>query len=398
MKNILIITHYCSVFWSRGNNRFNYLASLLVQKGFSVEFVTSDFSHGKKEHIDATEAQCEYQVRLIHEPGYPKNVCLRRFYSHNRFGRNLNKYLFGIQKPDLVYAAVPSLDAALTAEKYCARNGIPFVVDIQDLWPETFGLVFKVPVLNRLFFWPHKSMAERIYKGADKIIGVSDTYVERGMRANRKGGRGLNVFLGTDLRRFDRAASRPFAGKPEGEIWIVYAGTLGHSYNLELVMDAVRRLKNDGIENIVFKVLGDGPLLERFSSYARQTDIRADFLGRLPYEDMVGYLKHADIAVNPIMKGAQNSILNKHGDYAAAGLPVVNTQECPEYRRLIEKYGCGINCGVQNAQEVADAIAFLVRSRESAARMGEASRRMAEERFDRSRTYINIVEAIEELL
>ena len=42
---------------------------------------------------------------------------------------------------------------------------------------------------------------------------------------------------------------------------------------------------------------------------------------------MVGMLGVCDIAVNSISKGAAQSIINKHGDYAAAGLPVVNTQE-----------------------------------------------------------------------
>lgn len=58
---------------------------------------------------------------------------------------------------------------------------------------------------------------------------------------------------------------------------------------------------------------------------------------------MVGLLCSCDIAVNPIKKGSAGSIINKVGDYAAAGIPVVNTQENLEYKNILEEYNAGIN-------------------------------------------------------
>ena len=49
-----------------------------------------------------------------------------------------------MEKADLVYAATPSLDAARAAATYCKKNNVPFVVDIQDLWPEAFKLIFNM--------------------------------------------------------------------------------------------------------------------------------------------------------------------------------------------------------------------------------------------------------------
>ena len=92
------------------------------------------------------------------------------------------------------------------------------------------------------------------------------------------------------------------------------------------------------------------------------------------------------------------SIINKHADYAAAGLPVVNTQECKEYRDLLERYGCGINCDVESAEQVADAIQELIENPDKRKRMAANSRRMAEECFDRRNTYQQIVKAIENVV
>jgi len=52
---------------------------------------------------------------------------------------------------------------------------------------------------------------------------------------------------------------------------------------------------------------------------------------------MVGLLCACQIAINPIKSKSAGSIINKVGDYAAAGLPVINSQENEEYRRLIKE-------------------------------------------------------------
>ena len=97
------------------------------------------------------------------------------------------------------------------------------------------------------------------------------------------------------------------------------------------------------------------------------------------------------------MKGSAASIINKVGDYALSGLPVINTQESPEYRALIEKYQCGINCECGNAKQVADAIVKLASDKELRLRMSEGSRKLAKEKFDRRNTYLRIIEAVENL-
>ena len=400
MKKILIIDHFSQTPDEPGNNRFTYIAEKLVSGGYSAEIVTTDFSHKykrtrttPKEMLDALP----YRYTMLPEPGYKKNVSLKRFYSHYIFGKNLKKYLNTIEKPDLVYASVPSLDAAARAAEYCKKNHIPFIADIQDLWPEAFELVFNIPILSSVIFAPLRRTANKIYETADKIVAVSDTYLKRGLSVNKKDSRGLCVFLGTDLTDFDEAAKAK-QPRTDSEFWIGYAGTLGHSYSIAVVIDAMDILKKKGYGNITLKVFGDGPLMQDFVDYAKKADVRCKFFGRLDYGTMVAHLCGCDIAVNPISKGAAQSIINKHGDYAAAGLAVVSTQECPEYRNLLDKYHCGINCECEDAASLADAIERLYLDKALCRTMGENSRRLADEKFDRRNTNKEIINAIEELI
>lgn len=393
---ILIVAHYTTIPGEVGNNRFKYLAERLSDFA-EVYVLTTSFQHEKKIQREFNNNFSSYKIDLIFEPGYPKNVCLERFHSHSVFGKNLKKYLNAIEKPDLVYCAVPSLDAGIVTAEYCKKNKIPFIVDIQDLWPEAFKLVFNIPVISDIIFAPMTWTANRIYSQADKIVAVSETYKNRGLKVNQKDKEGLCVYLGTDLDSFDEKSKSHTIEKPQDELWIAYAGTLGHSYNIEIVIDALNRIGDKLSQKVVFKVFGDGPLLEHFKDYAKDCKVSVEFFGRLEYSLMAAYLSRCDIAVNPIAKGAAQSIINKHADYAAAGLPVVSTQESLEYRELIESYEFGINCGVESVEDVASALLELIMNDEKRFAMAKNARKMAEEKFDRKSSYAKIIETIENL-
>ena len=62
---------------------------------------------------------------------------------------------------------------------------------------------------------------------------------------------------------------------------------------------------------------------------------------------------------------------------------------------LIDQYNCGINCEVGNSEDVALAIEKLVLDEKIRLQMGKQSRVLAEERFDRRKTYESIVEIFE---
>lgn len=391
MKDIVILAHFCRDFTNTDNGRFMYLCKEL-SKHNKVEIITSDFSHSNKKHKEAVSAQWPFKITYLHEPGYKRNISIRRFLSHKSWGAEVKKYLSNRATPDVLYSAIPSLTGPFVAAKYCKREGVRFIVDVQDLWPEAFQLVFNVPVLREVVFWPFRRLANGTYRRADDICAVSKTYLNRAVSFNKKSINGHVVFLGTDLKLFDKYASEHIIEKPSNELWIGYCGTLGASYDLTIIIDALALLKSNGEEIPKLIVLGDGERMAEFEQRAREVQIETQFTGRLPYDEMCGWLKACDIAVNPIRHNAAQSIINKHGDYAAAGIPIINTQENREYRDLVDEYQMGFNCDNSNTVEVADRILQLVKDSKLRQRMGQGSRRCAEERFDRERTYKELCE------
>ena len=393
--NVLIIAHFTDTPDEQGNNRFKYLAGILGER-HDVTVLTTTFCHTrKKQRPNGIKSKINYAFQMCYEPGYAKNVSLKRIRSHRFFAKNVKKKLQSMKKPDVIYCAVPSLDVACVAAEYAKKNGIKFIVDVQDLWPEAFQMVIPISIVGKILFAPWKRKANKIYRAADEIVAVSQTYADRALSVNHKCEEAKVVYLGTDLETFDTyaAGDAPFA-KEKDKLYLGYCGTLGASYDIPCVLKALDLMKTRGAKTPCFVVLGDGPQKETFEKMAAEKGLDVLFTGRLPYNEMCRYLSACDMLVNPIVKGAAQSIINKHADYAAAGKAVINTQECAEYRELVEAYGFGINCRVGDAEDVTKALEYLACHREERMQMGRNSRTMAEKLFDRKNSYLQLLDMV----
>lgn len=389
MDILIIADFYGNIEAKNDNSRFAYLANMLIKDGHNVEVITSDFYHGKKAYFTKKPSDiANLKITMLHEPSYKKNICLKRFYSHYIFGMNVSKYLKSRKKPDVIYCAVPPLTAAYEAARYCEKNKIRFIIDVQDLWPEAFRMVFNVPILSSLIFFPFKLLANNIYKRADAICAVSETYCNRALRVNKKCKEGTVVYLGTDLDKFDEyAKEEPILKKGENEIWLAYCGTLGASYDLKCVFDTLRTLNDDRIK---FIVMGDGPDKEELVEYSKGLNVV--FTGMLDYKQMCSQLCECDIAVNPINSRSVATIINKHADYAAAGKPILNTQKTEEYQNLIEKFNMGYNC--YSCKDLTSSLKVLLQDESKRYTMENNARSFAENNFNRKYTYSKLISCV----
>lgn len=377
------------------NSRFLYIAKMLAKSNKNnIEIITSDFSHARKTNFNKIDKIDGIKFTVCHETGYERNVSLKRFISHKELAINIKKYLKERKKPDVIYLAVPSLSVGKICTKFCDKNDIKLIIDIQDLWPEAFKMVFNIPIISNLIFFPMKKQADYIYSRANEIVAVSETYCNRALKVNKKTKKGLSVFLGTDLKYFDECKKNNKIEFDDDVIRIAYIGTLGHSYNIKFVIDAISILNKKGINNIKFIVMGDGPLKKEFEEYAKERNINCEFTGKLKYENMIGLLCSCDIAVNPIKAKSAGSIINKVGDYAAAGLPVINSQESKEYRYLIDENQIGINVENDDSNSMSSAIELMCSDYKKRKEYGNNNRKLAEKKFDRQNTYSKIINVI----
>lgn len=399
MKRILLITNYWHFKEEKASSRYRSMADIITANGYSLEVITSSFRHLTKKQRIVSELNLDlpYKVTLLFEPGYKKNISIQRLFSHHQFSINIRNYLEKCSKPDLIIVSVPSLAVGSVVTKYANRKGIKVIIDIQDLWPESFKMAIDIPVISDMLFSPMMLQANNIYKRADYIMAVSDTFVNRGLRYNRKDTKGLSIYIGSDVELANAEKAGISVIKPEYEFWIGYVGALGRSYDLRVVIDAISKLYRKGITNINFIIMGDGPLKNEFSEYANLNKVKCDFKGFIKYGEMMAILDKCDLAVNPIDGKSVSSIINKVSDYAIAGVPVINTQNSPEYRQLLESYNSGINCINGDSDSVSHAIEKLYYNSNLREQMRNNSLKLGKEKFDRTKTYKALISLISEL-
>lgn len=411
MKKIAIITMGVKLNGEKGYTRFGYLAEFLTKKGYQVDLITTSFQHWekaqrdmKKIEKDIAEGMYPFGLRFIYEPGYKKNVDLARVRSHRIASANLKKMLE--EKPkdekdyDLIYAEIPPNDVARTAAEYARKHQIPFVADVNDLWPEAMRMVLDVPVLSSILFHPLQKDAEKVYSLVSGVVGTSDEYRDRPFQNQKRTVPKITVYVGNEISVFDKGAEDNLSIVPklDGEFWVSYAGTIGTSYDIRTMVLAGEELANRGCSNIKIKILGGGPMKEELEELANSRQIyNVEFVGYAPYGKMAAYLKQSDVLVNSFVKKAPQSIVTKIGDYLAAGKAMINTCMSPEFRAKVEQDGFGVNIMPEDVKILADAIVDLYENEEKRLRMGCVARKIAEEQFDRPKAYQKIEQLIAEL-
>lgn len=389
--DVLVIAQY-SGDSTGSNNRFREICDELTSHVSSVELVTSSFVHSKKQQADPNlDGKYAFKITRIHEPGYQKNISFQRIWSHRKLAKNLQRYLAARKKPDVIYCAIPSPIVANAALSYAQRNKVRVVLDVQDLWPEAFEMVIRPKLIAKAMFFPLRMKANEIYKSADQVVTVSQTYSNRVERARNGTNPVRTVYLGTRLEEFDQIVPERNIQQP-GILQLVYIGTLGHSYDLPLVFNSLRLLREQGVA-FKFHIMGSGPMEPRWQEESADLFDVVKFYGRLPYPEMVSRLKSCDVALNPIVPGSAGSVINKVCDYAAAGLPVVNTQDSDEYRNLLEEFGAGISCE-PTPDSVVSAIITLAEDAAYRNSLAGGARHLAITHFDRSISYRRILQLI----
>ena len=404
MSKVAVITMGVKLDGEKGYTRFRYLCEFLVKKGYEVDLITTTFQHWEKKQRDlesVDQKSYPFGIKFIYEPGYRKNIDLRRVRSHKIAAENLRKLLEKEGDYDLIYAEIPPNDVALAAAEYAHRNKIPFVADVNDLWPEAMRMVFDIPIVSDLLFYPLKRDAEKVYSLTSGVIGTSDEYRDRPFLNQKRDVLKETVYVGNEISVFDREAEQHAdeVQKEEGTFWVTYAGTIGTSYDIRTMVLAAEELMKKGKTKIRFQILGDGPTREMLENLAKERKIQnVKFTGYVPYEQMAAYLVKSDVLINSFVRKAPQSIVTKIGDYLAAGKPMINTCMSPEFRKKVEQDGFGINIEPEDVRELVNAVEWMYENEAERNDMGNRARKIAEEQFDRPVSYGKIEAMISSLI
>ncbi|MDD5697543.1 MAG: glycosyltransferase family 4 protein [Victivallaceae bacterium] len=336
--------------------RIALLAEKLVERGHEVFWWASAFDHQKKTFIAARDKNYSisegYAIRVLRGLNYRKNVSLARYISNQiialKFRIQSKKY----PKPDIIIVTTPDHLMAYEVARYARGNNIPFMVDILDLWPDIFLDRLKNTGLYNLgkmvlaFDFLRLSF---LLKNANCLLAVSEGYLRWGLN---KVGRLQNRFDKVVYLGYKPLPANPVDSNEKSKIsvWlekrknqkiILFIGTFGVSYDLELVVDVAAYFEKSGRTDICFVLAGTG---EKFDLISRRTAGLNNLVltGWIDKDEIDILLSKASVGLLTYTKDAPQGLSNKPFEYLSAGLPLVSSLT-GEMSEFINQYQFGLN-------------------------------------------------------
>ena len=410
--------------------RYWSLARVLVARGHDVTWWTATWSHRRKAIRTAPLGIREdegFTVRLVATRPYDKNVSLARLNSHKDFGRTFERLANEgvssgqLDRPDIILASLPPLESPEAGLRLARKLDATFILDVQDLWPETFERLLPGPGLLRRLLAPLLlgNMAGRrqaLVAGADALATATATYAEAAFATAPADTPRHVCPVGAYVDEFPRpphvmeqipAASAaagaeqpaviqgPFAGgAAAGPVECVYSGSLEAGQDIEILPAVARQLSARGVAATIH-VAGSGKyeaMLRRAA--AAEGSCRLVVHGLLGRRDYVGLLGRCQAGLVCVKPESMVALPNKACDYAAAGLALVNSLP-GELQAMIDRSGAGVAYTAGDAVSLTAVIAGLAADRKRLAAMRQAARRLAEHELDREKTYAAFADWIE---
>ena len=259
---------------------------------------------------------------------------------------------------DAVIAMSPPLTMGLTGwGAHLVRRG-PLVFNIQDVFPD--AAVETGAITNRSIIGAARWLERVSYHRAAAVTVLSndlrDNVVAKVRPSKRANVRVIPNFVDTDvIRPLDRmTALRAELGIGD-ETVVLYAGNVGFSQSLEMVVAAARTMPA-----LTFLINGDGAARTSLEESAKELP-NVRFSGYQPVERLAEVLATGDIHLVPLKAGlGRVSVPSKTYSILAAGRPVLAAIDPgTEVPRILAESGGGVSVAPDDLAAFSQALEHL---------------------------------------
>jgi colanic acid biosynthesis glycosyl transferase WcaI len=309
-------------------------ARALVDRGHHVEVLTGfpNYPGGRLYpgyRVMLRQRESMDGIRVTRVPLYPSHdgSAIKRVGNYVSFALAAAAVgAYSVQRPDVAYVYHPPATIAFPAIALKAIRGVPFVLDIQDLWPDTLaatGMVTSPSVLRAV------ALGCRIgYRSAARIAVLSPGFkralIDRGVPAEK-----IEVIYNWC---HESAITQTNAEVPilreagvEGRFNVVFAGTMGHAQALSSVLHAAKLVAAQA-PRVQFVFVGGGVEVAALKAETAAMALpNVKFLPVRPALEVAPLLSAADVLLVHLRDDPLFSITipSKTQAYMAAGRPIV---------------------------------------------------------------------------
>ena len=363
-KKVLVI---CQHFWPE-NFRITDICEGLSENGIQVEvlcgipnYPKGKFYNGYSAFKNRKQQYKEINIRRVLEIPRGGNSNIRILINYLSFPFfslfHLPKLLFKKYDKIFLYQLSPVMMSlvGILLGKIKKTETILYVL---DLWPENLFSVLKVknPLLVKLV----TSISNWHYKKADKLAAVSqgmrDLLINRFQKDPEK-----VLYLPQFCEQLYESTQRDADIDKifKGKFNILFTGNISPAQDFPVMIEAAKRLKEQGLTNLQWVIVGDGMSKEEVQQEIRTKGLEDCFRfeGHQPMEKIPFYNASADVLIACLVKSELLglTIPAKIFSYIAAGKPIVTAID-GETQKLIRDAGCGFVSESSEATALAENI------------------------------------------
>lgn len=265
----------------------------------------------------------------------------------------------GTPLPSCVVATVPAIPSAFAGFVISRLIRRPFIIDLRDAWPD---LISEIDNWNRANRDGHKLIDvlvrpavklgaftfSQVLKTADLIITTSEK-LERSLLC-----RGLkNV---TTIRNTPGHLPDPLpqVARHDGELRILYPGTIGRAQGLSNAVEALRLCRHAGTQ-VTLRLIGSGAELEDVKQAALGLGDAIEFLDPVPVQEMAPHYAWSDACLVHLRdwEPLERTVPSKLVETMARGKPVCLAAN-GEAAEMVKMTGAGEVARAMVPEDLAD--------------------------------------------
>lgn len=396
----------------RRPDRASMIAEALSDEGHKITWWASAFDHSNKKfrtkELSDIHISSNFTIRLVPTTGYKKNISFKRIFHENKYSKNILSLSKNYEPPDAIILSEPALFRGRPILKLVKKHKSLLVLDILDIWPELFKIALpkKLQFLGDLIFKPWYVRRKNLFKRANAVLAVSNSYIELAKKINPNMHDELTetVYFGTNVaaQREDMfipsqmPASLDSEKKISGEVWCIYASTLGSNYDVQTLLETAKLIEEKNI-NMKLLIAGEGPLRKEIESFIELNKLkRTIYIGNPDSKTLAYIFSFCDIGLSMYLKGSPVTFPIKAFHYFAAGLPVVNSLN-GDLSKILLANKAGMQYQAENCQSLFEVLNYLASNPDSRREMANNSYNLAMN-FDQSGQYKKFGEILNKLL
>ncbi|MBQ9200077.1 MAG: hypothetical protein IJ141_07830 [Lachnospiraceae bacterium] len=324
MKKVVIVNS-SSVF----EYRVDMLYKFLVHKGYEVTVLASDYMHTEKKRRKL-DKENYISVKTI---PYKKNISFSRLYSHSNFTKKCQKLLDDMSF-DILYLVVPPNSQAALAKRYKKRGNVKVIMDIIDLWPESFPSTHT----DNFPFTLWKHVRDRNLKYADYIITECALYVKKLNKHIKNIDKKIIYWA---HKKNNDYVEPDFTGLSDDTIHLLYLGSINNIIDIPKISEVIKDISQK--KKVYLDIIGGGEKKDELIEGAKNAGAFVNDHGKIyDFKEKQKIIDTCHFGLNIMKETVCIGLSMKSIDYLEGGLPIINNLK-EDIGRIIKEEGCGIN-------------------------------------------------------